>query len=272
MKEYFSYSIKNQKDTEDLPRYIPHFDFIYEKKDGKKPPSDIMTIAQNSYLLFEKLPSAENEKEQNVIVGYLCATKKHGKTKKLSCYANAVLHSGNAYYELQKRSDEKTIGYLKLMGGNQYVAVTRKRNFLLILWLLPILLMLILLFIPHDTLPIFGEDKVTSGAITPIDIGELDPDYFNLKINATPILEDGKMNIRIENSVRNVLDCYVEVFVSDEIIYKSPLLHPDESLEFATVAVKIAPAVYDGTAVFHYYADNEELETTSSVRLKIDVR
>lgn len=270
MKEYFSYSVKSPKDTEDLPRYIPDFAFIFVKTEDEKPPSDIITLSQNSYLLFEKLPSAENEEEQNIIVGYHCATKKHGKTKKLSRYANAVLYNGNDYYELQKKTDEKIIGYLKVMGKNQYVAVTRKRKFLPLLWLL--LLLLIFMLFPPIPPPIFVPNEVTSGAITPIEIGELDPDYFNIKINATPILEDGKLNIRIENSLRNVYSCHVEVFLAEKIIYTSPLISPNQSLEFATIDGKYPTGTYDGVAVFHYLDGEKELEVTSSVKLKIDVR
>lgn len=80
------------------------------------------------------------------------------------------------------------------------------------------------------------------------------------------------MNIRIENSVRNIYDCYAEVFIREEIIYKSPVISPDQSLEFATVMVDFTPGEYDGMAVFHYLDGKEELEVSSSVRLVVGVR
>lgn len=93
------------------------------------------------------------------------------------------------------------------------------------------------------------------------------------KINATPVLEDGKMNIRIENSKRNIYSCKVEISLKNEdIIYTSPMLAPNQSLEYATVDADIPEGSYDGVAVFRYFDGENELEVQSSVKLKINMR
>ena len=41
----------------------------------------------------------------------------------------------------------------------------------------------------------------------------IEPDYFNVKINATPVMENGKMNLRAENSSGNKFARRIEVVV-----------------------------------------------------------
>ena len=41
----------------------------------------------------------------------------------------------------------------------------------------------------------------------------IEPDYFNVKINATPVIENRKMNLRAENSSENKFACRIEVVV-----------------------------------------------------------
>ena len=83
------------------------------------------------------------------------------------------------------------------------------------------------------------------------------------------------MNIRVENSARNTLNCRVEITVDLEdetVIYNSPMLAPNQSLEYATVETDLPRGSHTGTATFHYFEEEEQLATTSSVQLTIHVR
>ena len=255
-----------------LKRYTPHpgnSDTVY---DAHKP-KVVLCIGDSTYALLPTLPN-----DDAVLAGYLY--NKFAKKETL----NGVLVSDGKRYPLHSRHRGDIAGYLPLDEENTFAAVTQKDFpgiifplpfiFILLLalaiWILPLIHMI------GVPVVIYSNDPVVVGSITTQHTEPLETDYFNIKINATPILENGRTNIRIENSARNVLSCEVEITVNLEegevVIYHSPRLTPNQSLEYATIETALPQGSYNGIATFHYFNGAEALTTTSSVRLTIYVR
>lgn len=96
---------------------------------------------------------------------------------------------------------------------------SRKRAYILIAVLLLIILLILLLQRCTQGNPVDGgvhpsvSDSITNGSLTPETTEPIEPDYFNVKINATPVIENGKMNLRAENNSENKFACQIEVVV-----------------------------------------------------------
>ncbi|GEM_PF-6439081 len=256
-----------------LKRYAPHPNSCYAADSPHKPQA-MLIIGDNSHALLPALPD-----DNAVLAGYLY-NKPANQEKKL----NGILVSAGKRYPLHDRRRGDIIGYLPLEENNTFAAVTQK-DFPGMIFPLPVLLILLLgliiWLIPWIRMigvpvVVYSNDPVAAGSITADRPEPLETDYFNIKINATPILENGRMNIRIENSIRNTLDCQVEIAVDltdgEAVIYNSPMLAPNQSLEYATVETDLPRGSHTGTATFHYFENEEQLATTSSVRLTVHVR
>lgn len=122
-------------------------------------------------------------------------------------------------------------------------------------------------------LPDFGipetPDTLIDGRLTSDTLEALEPDYFNIKINSTPTLADGKMNLRVENSERNGYACRVEVALvfdweengntTEESVpvYRSPLIQPGQSLEDCTIKAPVEPGKYQAVAQYTLYPQDQ---------------
>lgn len=253
-----------------LKRYTPHPNSCYTADSPHKPEVTLI-IGDNSYGLLPALP------DDAVLAGYL-----YNKPNKQEEKLKGILVSGGSRYPLHAQRRDDIVGYLPLAEQNTFAAVTQKDFcgviFPLFLILLLVLVIWLLPWIRMIGVPVvvYSSDPVAVGSITTDRTGPLETDYFNIKINATPILENGRMNIRLENSTRNTLDCQVEITVDsadgETVIYNSPMLAPNQSLEYATVETDLPKGSHTGTATFHYFENEEQLATTSSVRLTVHVR
>lgn len=255
-----------------LKRYTPHPNSCYTA-DSQHKPEVMLIVDDNTYALLAALPD-----DDAVLTGYL-----YNKPVKQEETLNGILLSGGKRYPLHDHRRGDIIGYLPLAEKNVFAAVTQKDfpsifplPFILILLLVLVIWLLPWIHMIGVPVVVYSNDPVAVGSITADRIEPLETDYFNIKINATPILENGRMNIRIENSARNTLDCRVEITVDLEegetVIYNSPLLAPNQSLEYATIETSLPQGSYAGTATFHYFEGEKELATTSSVRLTVHVR
>lgn len=78
---------------------------------------------------------------------------------------------------------------------------------------------------------------------------------FNVSINPTPIIKDGKINVMIENVPANNYFMQVDVFFKtkdgDQKIYSSGIIKQGFYIDEATTDTKLPPGDYDGYAVFH---------------------
>ena len=106
-------------------------------------------------------------------------------------------------------------------------------------------------------------DEVQSGMIRDggkADLQGAETEYFNLRINTTPTLDNGKLNIRIENPAKNKAACQVDISVklkdSTKVIYRSGRIEPNQSLEYCTIDAKLPAGRY--SAVAHYVLYNKQ--------------
>ena len=83
----------------------------------------------------------------------------------------------------------------------------------------------------------------------------IDKGRFNVAINPTPVVVDGKINIMIENVPANNYFMQVDVFFSTNEgprkIYSSGIIKQGYFIEEASTDIKLAPGEYNGYAVFH---------------------
>lgn len=273
MKRYFAPIYDGDfMELEHLPRIYPSKGQFYSDN-ADWLPKIVMEIDEDRFFL---VPTIDTQSEK--VIGYVMAEKKYGKLQKGRQDDVARFDNKSAPSLVTKGPHGTVIGYLQTSEKSSYIAVTRPQPIIPIL-LLPLFLVTVMVcvyFFWAPTLPpVANTDGLINGGLTPTIAEQLDPAYFNIKINATPIIKDGSMNIRIENSDRNIYDCMVTVGMmlgdTSEIIYTSPLISPDQALEYATIGEDYPSGVYDGKANFKFFADDGSLLGNATVSLTINI-
>lgn len=61
------------------------------------------------------------------------------------------------------------------------------------------------------TEPPISNDLPTNGGLSNEEPDPVEPSYFNIKINATPTLSNEKLNLRVENSEKNLYPCQFDI-------------------------------------------------------------
>lgn len=95
---------------------------------------------------------------------------------------------------------------------------------------------------------------------------------FNKKINFKNSKSLG--NIKIENPASNKYNFYVEIKLKDkdDIIYKSPILEPNQHIENDYLIAKLGKGVYNAVAtIFVVNPETEEVVAKSNVDVEIKV-
>lgn len=96
----------------------------------------------------------------------------------------------------------------------------------------------------------------------------IDEGRVNISINATPVVQNGKIDVRIENVPANRYYLQADIYIypeqgnpdKTELLYRSGVLKQEYFIESAdTEKVSVAPGEYDGIAVFSAL-DPETLE------------
>lgn len=273
MKQYFAPLFTGETAAlSELPLLLPHNGQRYSPEADPQPKA-VITLGGECHCLIPKV-----DKESAEIVGFLTAKKKASKKQAITKDVIAYFHAADGAVLVTKKPHGRVIGYLQTQEENTFIAVTRPQLFIPIL-LLPFFLVTVMVLVyfcwSPKVLPHYGTDALTDGGLTPTIVAELDPAYFNIKVNATPIIKEGSMNIRVENSARNLYDCYVEVEMeqsgTSEMIYKSPLIQPEQSLEYATIEADYPPGVYDGRARFRFFDNDGNLLGNATVKLIINI-
>ena len=160
----------------------------------------------------------------------------------------------------------------------------RTKVICLIAAILLLILMLLLLFrcctvSDHGEPPVgpkVSDDVLVDGELETEKSESIDPQYFNIKVNATPTLQNHMMNLRIENPKKNRYACQVEVVAvldnAEKTIYLSPKINPGQALEYCTVEDVLSPGNYAATAKYTIYElDSENVIGRSNVELNLIV-
>ncbi|MFZ2539206.1 MAG: hypothetical protein WAX04_09945, partial [Oscillospiraceae bacterium] len=249
MQKYYINPIQVQEKLPlDSTIYTIGADFANE--DSKK----VIQYLDRQYELLEEIPDGNCN-----VIGYIHADIRENLNKKWNGRKLLVAYNMRVFANVYEKPQMRTVGYLKAFKEGEYFEVTRPFIFIplcILLLLLTLVIALTVIFSSFESIvekPIFGDDITSQGSVTEDRTQPLTPVYFNVKINATPILENGKMNIRIENSSRNIYSCHVKVtaYIKGEkkTIYNSPLIEPNHLMEYATIDESLVKGSYDGKAV-----------------------
>ena len=100
---------------------------------------------------------------------------------------------------------------------------------------------------------------------------------FNASINSEMVLENGKMNVHIENVPANNYDMLVDVYLypvlnsteNPELIYQSKIVKRGFYIDTADASTTVEPGVYDGLAVFHAIMPDDTQEEVGQTALQV---
>ena len=126
------------------------------------------------------------------------------------------------------------------------------------------------------------DDDVGSGAIDMTDYDEIkaglqaktDASYVNYRINSNPVFQNGRGNVLIQNSASNTGLLQVEILRESDnvILYKSPVLNPNEHIENGELYTKVKSGDYPSIAMFRLYnAETESLIAETGIKIKVTV-
>lgn len=127
------------------------------------------------------------------------------------------------------------------------------------------------------------DDDVGSGAIDMTDYDEIkaglqaktDASYVNYRINSNPVFQNGRGNVLIQNSASNTGLLQVEILRESDnvILYKSPVLNPNEHIENGELYTKVKSGDYPSIAMFRLYnAETESLIAETGIKIKVTVQ
>jgi len=100
---------------------------------------------------------------------------------------------------------------------------------------------------------------------------------FNAACNSQMTLENGKLNVHIENVPANNYDMMVKVYLfpdensteNSELVYESGLIQPQHYIEEGEAHTTVKPGVYNGKVVFNAISRDDLQEEIGSVVLDI---
>lgn len=103
---------------------------------------------------------------------------------------------------------------------------------------------------------------------------------FNASINSEMTLENGKLNVHIENVPANNYDMMVEVYLyphendteDAQLIYKSGVIQKGFYIDTVDAQTNVEPGVYDGRALFTAVTADETQEEIGQTALNVIIQ
>ena len=268
------------------------------KDDTKENYKKQVKIDSVAYPMIEELP------ENGKIQGY-CAVSSFKKKIRIS--NNEVDYFINEKVPVLKKSKHfhKIIGYVKVLGENDYFIACIKKSFV------PLFLILLLaLGITVYSVEYYGKlfDKKIKQTEEPSEeqikpgndekgTGELGKEApvfsksptFRLKLNCTPTIENGKINIRLESPAEDNkgFSFITEVYILGEIddygelikeyetpncIYISPYIYANENVENGTLTKEVEAGRYLGRALYKICDEEGNFLTQTACKLIIKAK
>lgn len=126
--------------------------------------------------------------------------------------------------------------------------------------------------ITDKNIPLPTTDELIDGALTREQKKLIEPDYFNVKINPTPELVNGKMNIHLENPSNNIYSCRVEIVLdeSSKNIYLSPVITPNKTLEHCSIREPLNKGIHKAMVKYVFFEiDTEKVVGQCNVKINI---
>lgn len=256
---------------------------------------------QDSYVEYnrKKLKVFSEKKSSDIIRGYISVSKNEYKYEKQSLENVSSAIDGKIAIHKKKGSNEAIVGYVKI-NSETYAIVKKKYVGIIIILILVLGLSIGALYTVKTLLPEPVED-ITEEMSTEVEevidekgTGSLDGEEtvnyesegFRFKINTSPVLENGKLNVRIESPEAEnsefvaIYDYYINAKVDANYnvieqyeepinIYTSPKIYGNENLEFATVDTDLEEGYYTGVCYCSIYDTNDNFLMTNGAVLKI---
>lgn len=275
---------------------------------------------KKTYEMIEKIPKKDESTSENIdanIVGYIKVYKDEDKTEKIKQKEIEYTIDKKVAVINKKKLTEKVIGYVEVEKDESlekaiekeqtesntverdYIAVVKKRHILI-----PILIIILLigcLMFGMRSCGTTNDDKVPDTEISFRDgekgTGDLETDKtefgsnptFRMKLNCTPIVENGKINLRLESPAEDneglgfVVKVYLlqkvnddevlEDYTEDPVqIYESPLVLANENIEESPLDMEVAPGNYVGRAMYDIYDSENNFVGQTACRLNILVK
>lgn len=256
---------------------------------------------QDSYVGYnrKKLKVFSEKKSSDIIRGYISVSKNEYKYEKQSLENVSSAIDGKIAIHKKKGSNEVIVGYVKI-NSDTYAIVKKRYVGIVIIPILVLGLSIGTLYTVKTLLP-EPVDDITEEINTRVETiadekgtGSLDGEEpvtytsegFRFKINTSPILSDGKLNVRIESPEAEnsefvaIYDYYINAKVDVNYnvieqyeepinIYTSPKVYGNENLEYATVDTDLEEGYYTGVCYCSIYDTNGNFLMTNGAVLKI---
>ena len=256
---------------------------------------------QDSYVEYgrKKLKVFSEKQSGDNIRGYISVSKAEGKYEKQSLENVSSAIDGKIAIHKKKGSNEVIVGYVKI-NSDTYAIVKKRYVGIVIIPILVLGLSIGTLYTVKTLLP-EPVDDITEEINTRVETiadekgtGSLDGEEpvkyksegFRFKINTSPILSDGKLNVRIESPEAEnsefvaIYDYYINAKVDANYnvieqyeepinIYTSPKVYGNENLEYATVDTDLEEGYYTGVCYCSIYDTNGNFLMTNGAVLKI---
>ena len=255
---------------------------------------------QESYVVYDgkKLRIITDEQPENIIKGYISVSTKEDKYEKQSLENVSSAINGRVAIHKKKGSNESVVGYVKI-NCDTYAIV--KKSPVAIIGLIVLIGALciggavIISNLPKQ--PVIEVEETESTEVETVTdekgTGSLDGEKleytsegFRFKINTSPVLSEGKLNVRIESPEAEnaefvaIYDYYInaKVDVNNNVIeeydepiniYTSPEIYGNENLEYATVTTELEEGYYTGVCYCSIYDTNGNFLMTNGAVLKI---
>lgn len=242
----------------------------------------------------------EEKPEGAEIYGYVSVVYKEDKTERIKL-EDVKSTIENKVAIRKNKGNERIVGYTYLNDDTLVALVEKKANLLVFIIPLLIIFLGIGLFMlsnisninegkqTEDEKPVFKDGEKETGEIgkETIDFGE--QPLFRMKLNCTPTVENGSMNIRIESPAEENADYgfVVKVYalqeadvegnvledMSDEPvqIYESPLIFANENIEYCELDQIIDSGMYIGRATYDIYDLEQNFIGQTAAKLMIKV-
>lgn len=252
---------------------------------------------EKRYIIQEKLS------DKSVILGYAIVSKKENKQFKVKT-DEIKTTINNEIAILKETGNKKVIGYIRVEKEDTYIGLIEEKKPKMFIFLPFIIFSLITFVVAGSLINNKNNDKLENQTtvqseedtsddkgngqlgVSKAEFGE--QQMFRLKINCTPTLENGKMNIRIESPAEENknLAFKVKVYVLEKVdsegkvvetyennlIYTSPMVYANENIENCTVKTEIETGKYVGRAVYEIYDLEGNAIGQTACRLNITVK
>lgn len=256
--------------------------------------------AQESYVVYDgkKLRIITDEQPENTIKGYISVSTKEDKYEKQSLENVSSAIDGRVAIHKKKGSNESVVGYVKI-NCDTYAIVKKSPvaiiGLIVLIGALCISGAVIISNLPKQ--PVIEVEETESTEVETVTdekgTGSLDGEKleytsegFRFKINTSPVLSEGKLNVRIESPEAEnaefvaIYDYYInaKVDVNNNVIeeydepiniYTSPEIYGNENIEYATVNTELEEGYYTGVCYCSIYDTNGNFLMTNGAVLKI---